>query len=81
MTLDELAQQFHARERVDQSTFQRRARVLQSMCREEQGYELGEHRSGRAARPLGSRLPMPWARLFRNRYLAFEKVDDRLTRR
>jgi len=62
MTLEELAREFHAKERVDKSTFQRRARVLQSIWREEQGYEVGEHRRGRAARPLGSRLPMPWAR-------------------
>lgn len=37
--------------------FQRRARVLQSIWREERGYPMGEHRG----MPLGSRLPMPWA--------------------
>ena len=35
--------------------FQRRARLLQALWREERGYPIGEHRG----RPLGSRLRMP----------------------
>lgn len=54
--LNHLAQEYHAMVPGD-SLFQRRARVLQSLWRAEQGYEAGTHRG----RPLGSRLPMPWA--------------------
>jgi len=56
----ELARRYHAHEKVDGTgdTFQRRARILQSMWREGMGYGVGMHRG----RPLGSRLPMPWAR-------------------
>ena len=61
MNLDELARKLNVLEKVDISPFQRRARILQSIWREEQGFACGEHRSGSAARPLGSRLPMPWA--------------------
>lgn len=59
MEILELAKQYHALERVDGigDTFRRRARILQSMWRTEQGYELGEHRG----RPLGSRLQKDWA--------------------
>lgn len=39
------------------SSFQRQLRLLQALWREQQGYPMGEHRG----RPLGSRLPMPWA--------------------
>jgi len=54
--LNHLAREYHAMVPGD-SLFQRRARVLQSLWRAEQGYEAGTHRG----RPLGSRLPMPWA--------------------
>jgi len=59
MDIIQLAEQYHALERVDGNgdTFRRRARILQSMWRTEQGYQPGTHRG----RPLGSRLPMPWA--------------------
>ena len=60
--LDELAAKYHAFEKVDISDFQRRARTLQSIWREEQGYPMGVHRGRKGERPLGSRLPMPWAR-------------------
>ena len=60
--LDELAASLNALERVDSSEFQRRARVLQSLWREEHGWPCGEQRGPSGARPLGSRLPMPWAR-------------------
>lgn len=39
------------------NAFQRRARLLQSFWREDQGLPIGEHRG----QPLGSRLPMPRA--------------------
>jgi len=43
--------------------FQRRARLLQSIWREQQGYEVGTYlpRGCTEPRPLGSRLSMPWA--------------------
>jgi hypothetical protein len=59
--LKELAAGLDVLERVDASAFQRRARVLQSMWRQEQGIPCGEHVGPSGARPLGSRLPMPWA--------------------
>ena len=59
--LAELAKRYCAFERVDRSDFQRRARILQSMWRTEQGYPIGEHVGRGGGRPLGSRLAMPWA--------------------
>ena len=66
MDLITLAKELHALESIDKSDFQRRARILQSLWREKQGIPAGEHhwkgRDGvRKSRPLGSRLPMPWA--------------------
>ncbi len=55
--LDQLAKDYYAYKTVDGSTFQRRARVLQSMWRCEQGFAPGAH----AGLPLGSRLRMPEA--------------------
>lgn len=60
--LKQLALDLVAFEQVDKSDFQRQARVLQSMWREEQGYECGTQTSRGLSRPLGSRLAMPWAR-------------------
>ena len=60
--LDGLAASLNALERVDSSEFQRRARVLQSLWRDEHGWPCGEHRGRSGTRPLGSRLAMPWAR-------------------
>jgi len=59
MDIIQLAEFYQANEKVDGfgDTFRRRARILQSMWREERGYPCGTHRG----RPLGSRLPMPWA--------------------
>jgi hypothetical protein len=62
MNLDELAVSLDALEKVDSSAFRRRARVLQSMWRREQDIPCGEHGGPKDARPLGSRIPMPWAR-------------------
>lgn len=56
-SLDRLAKDYHVFVASDGAGFKRRARVLQSMWREGQGYPMGKHRG----RPLGSRLPMPWA--------------------
>jgi hypothetical protein len=61
MNFDELARTLHALEPSDGSPFQRRARILQALWREEQGFPCGEHGRGNTTRPLGSRLPMPWA--------------------
>jgi hypothetical protein len=61
MHLDELARRLHALEDSDASLFQRRARVLQALWREEQGFQCGEHQGKGGPRLLGSRLPMPWA--------------------
>jgi hypothetical protein len=55
--LEQVAAEHHAFERTDKSQFQRRARLLQSLWREQQGLPVGEHRR----RKLGSRLPMPEA--------------------
>lgn len=63
--LDTLARQYHACVSSDGSGFRRRARVLQSMWREERDYPIGLHRGN----PLGSRLAMPWARETLNNYL------------
>lgn len=59
--LDDIAAELFALERVDSTTFQRRARVLQSLWRAERGYACGVHRARGNVRQLGSRLEMPWA--------------------
>lgn len=58
MTLRDLAIKYHALESADKSTFQRKARILQSIWREERGFE-----------PLvdgdwirGAELPLTWAK-------------------
>ena len=60
--MKKLAKKLFALEKVDSSPFQRSARILQSIWREEQGYEPGEYRYRNVSRPMGSRLPMPCAR-------------------
>ncbi len=47
MTLKDLAKKYSALEAVDKSDFQRSARILQSMWRAEQGYEIGELKTRR----------------------------------
>lgn len=59
--LDNLAKKYHVLEGVDKSDFQRRARILQSIWRAEQGYDVGAHSGRKGKRLLGSRLVMPWA--------------------
>lgn len=63
--LDDLARQHDAYVKSDGRGFRRKARVLQSIWREENGYPIGLHRG----RPLGSRLAMPWARESLKNYL------------
>ena len=69
MTLRELARKYSALETVDKSDFQRSARILQSMWRPEQGYEIGELKTKNGSKPLGSRFAMPWAQEPRANYL------------
>lgn len=68
-TLDELAKEHIAFELVDKSQFQRKARLLQSIWREEQGYPIGVHKHKGESRQLGSRLAMPWAEESLSNYL------------
>jgi hypothetical protein len=65
MTLKKLAEEYDAYQTIDGSGFRRRARVLQSIWREEQGYPCGIHNGN----PLGSRLQMPWAKSMLANYL------------
>lgn len=69
--LDILARQYHAYIKSDGRGFRRRARILQSIWREEQGYRPGLHRG----EPLGSRLPMPEAKDKLTNYLT-EPIRD-----
>jgi len=53
-----LAQSLHCLETVDLNDFQRRARILQALWREERGLPIGEL----AGKPRGAMLEMPWAK-------------------
>lgn len=70
-----MAQRLYAYERVDRHRYQRQLRVLQSLWREERGYEIGVHSGPKGTRPLGSRLPMPWAKETLANYLN-EEIRD-----
>ena len=61
LDFSDLAREYHASESVDKSEFQRAARLLQSIWRTEQRYSIGELKSKKGIKVLGSRLPMPWA--------------------
>ena len=61
MSLNQLSKRYLAFETIDKGAFQRQARVLQSMWREQRGYPIGEQRGRGVSRLLGSRLAMPWA--------------------
>ena len=63
--LEEIAKRYNAYEITDRSEFCRKARVLQSMWRSEQGYPVGKYRG----RTLGSRLDMPRAQDELHNYL------------
>lgn len=56
--LDALLREHHVHVGADDA-FQRRARLLQALWREEKGHPIGEKANGEK---LGSRLPLPWAR-------------------
>src|SRR5580658_4691518 len=62
--LKELLVRHHVLERTD-NVFQRRARLMQALWRDEQGLAVGEH----DGRKLGSRLTMPSARETLSNYL------------
>ena len=64
VNLIDLARSHHAFVPSD-NQFQRRARVLQALWREEQGLPIGEHRGRR----LGSRIAMPEAEVKLSNYL------------
>lgn len=61
-SLSDIGKRYYAWESVDKDVFQRTARILQSIWREEQGYDIGENKGRGVTRPLGSRLAMPWAK-------------------
>ena len=50
MTLWDLAKEYSALEAVDKSDFQRSTRILQSMWRAKQGYEIGELKTKNGSR-------------------------------
>jgi len=56
-SLRELAEAMHCLEKVDKNDFQRRARILQALWREERGLPIGQL----ADKPRGAMLAMPWA--------------------
>ena len=67
--ISRLAHRYSAFESIDKREFQRSSRILQSIWRTERGYDIGELKSKNGSRPLGSRLPMPWARESLGNYL------------
>lgn len=71
MELNKLALGMNALRSVDVSVFQRRARILQAIWREEKGLSCGTHRGA----PLGSRLPMPEAEHSLANYLT-ERIQE-----
>jgi len=68
-TFESLLEQYRVLEDSDKNEFQRRARLLQSIWRTEQGYECGTHAGKDGPRPLGSRLAMPWAKETLSNYI------------
>lgn len=64
--LDKLAKDYLAYEKTDISDFQRKARILQSMWRVEQGYDAGFYRG----KKRGNYLPEEWAKETLNNYLS-----------
>ena len=57
----QMAKEYSVLENVDKSSFQRSARLLQSIWRVEHEYDMGQVSNKNGPRPIGSRLPMPWA--------------------
>lgn len=66
MTLAQLADKYQVRKSVDISSFQRKARIMQSIWREENNYPCGIGSDGKY---LGSRLPEEEAKETLNNYL------------
>jgi hypothetical protein len=64
--LEYLAKKYYVYEKSDISDFQRKARILQAIWREEKGYEVGEYRG----KKRGNFLPMPWAKETLSNYLS-----------
>lgn len=58
MPSPKLLTHYHALESVDKSPFQKRARLLQSIWREEQGFKPADYQG----KLRGARLEMPWAK-------------------
>lgn len=73
--LDQLAQTYHALIVDDISDYQRKARILQSMWREEQGYDHIDFRG----KPLGNLLPLPWVEQTLSNFLS-ERIKEVLQR-
>jgi len=70
INLNELARKYRVYEISDKSEFQRKARIMQSLWREQQGYAIGQHINKKGEeRELGSRLLMPLAKETLNNYL------------
>jgi len=72
MTLDKLAVSLNVFVESD-STFQRRARILQAMWRKDRDISCGVRPSG--DQPLGSCIPMPWAKEALENYIT-ETIRD-----
>ena len=67
MNLKQLAEALHANEKIDKSDFQRSARILQSIWREERGYSCQEYLDSEGETHFrGSRLRLPWAKVSRS---------------
>ena len=74
-SLNQTAAQYSVLENVDKSIFQRSARILQSIWRFKEGFEMGQVSNRDRTRPIGSRLPMPWAQESLANYLT-ENIQD-----
>lgn len=75
MKLEQLAKSYNVDESIDKSIFRKKARILQSIWREEMGYACGVKSSKGCSIPLGSRLQMPWSEETLSNYIT-ETVKD-----
>ncbi len=57
-SLDRVAESLNCCESVDTNEFQRKARILQAIWRQDRGYPIG----GLSGKPRGAMMAMPWAR-------------------
>jgi len=67
--LDALAKRYHAYVRSDGRGFRRRARIMQSMWRQAQGFPIGVRTQSTGETLHGSWLQMPWAKETLSNYL------------